>query len=152
MSGLNKTSNEDERGMLTSISLVNSIISKEIDNGIPSERIIVGGFSQGSTLAILTGLTSEFKFAGIVGCSGWLGLASKFPAMATEANKRTPFLMCHGANDTVVNPEYGKTSAEQLKGLGYDLEFKMYPGLVHSANDEEILDIAQFIKKNLPPI
>jgi predicted esterase len=57
-----------------------------VDNGIPANRIVVGGFSQGCVLSLLTGLTSEYKFAGIVGCSGWLGLGSKFPAVREIKN------------------------------------------------------------------
>ncbi|KAI7865202.1 Phospholipase/carboxylesterase/thioesterase [Mucor mucedo] len=154
LSGLDKFSlkNEDEAGMLSSISLANKIISKEVDNGIPANRIIVGGFSQGCVLSLLTGLTSEYKLAGIVGCSGSLGLSSKFPAMASDANRKTPILMCHGDEDPVVKPIYGQESAEKLQSMGYNVTRKTYPGLVHSANDKEIIDIAEFLKTTIPPI
>lgn len=75
--------------------LVNSIIRDEVDNGIPANRIIVGGFSQGCVLSLLTGLTSEYKLGGIIGCSGWLGMSSKFPGVSVHlVLKKT----------TVINP------------------------------------------------
>ncbi|KAI8889559.1 Phospholipase/carboxylesterase [Backusella circina FSU 941] len=143
---------EDEQGMLSSVASVNAIIRNEVDNGIPANRIVVGGFSQGCVLSLLTGLTSEYKFAGIVGCSGWLGLSSKFPAMAADANKKTPILLCHGDADPVVNPKYGQQTAEKLQSLGYDITRKTYRGLTHSASPEEIRDIADYLQKQVPSI
>ncbi|KAL0581414.1 hypothetical protein ABG067_008455, partial [Albugo candida] len=69
LSGLDKSSlkNEDEKGLLSSMTSVNQIIRDEVDNGIPANRIILGGFSQGCALSLLTGLSSEYKLAGIIG-------------------------------------------------------------------------------------
>lgn len=72
--------------------------------------------------------------------------------MESDANKKTPLLMCHGDKDPVVKPEYGRNSAEKLTSMKYDVTFKTYPGLTHSANEEEMRDIAQFIQKTLPSI
>lgn len=60
--------------------------------------------------------------------------------------------MCHGDEDPVVKPIYGQESAEKLQSLGYNVTRKTYPGLVHSANDKEIKDIAEFLKTTIPPI
>lgn len=38
---------QDEDGMLKSVNLVHRLITEEVDSGIPANRIIVGGFSQG---------------------------------------------------------------------------------------------------------
>lgn len=58
--------------------------------------------------------------------------------------------MCHGDQDTVVQLNLGEVSAEKLKDYGYDVTFKKYLGLAHSANPAEIQDIATFIKDRLP--
>ncbi|KAI9254684.1 Phospholipase/carboxylesterase/thioesterase [Sporodiniella umbellata] len=152
LTGLDKSSlkDEDEKGMLSSLRSVSQFIRDEVDNGIPANRIAVGGFSQGCVLSLLTGLTSEYKLAGIIGCSGWLALANKISSMASEANKKTPILMCHGNQDPVVRFEYGKESAEKLQSLNYDVTFKNYPGLAHSADPKEIQDIAHFLNTVLP--
>lgn len=60
--------------------------------------------------------------------------------------------MCHGDEDPVVNPKYGKESAEFLNSSGYNVTRKTYPGLPHSANEEEIQDIAEFLQKTIPKI
>lgn len=72
--------------------------------------------------------------------------------MATDANKKTPILMCHGDADPVVRFEFGQESASFLKKLGHNVNFQAYPGLVHSANPKELSDIAAFLKEHIPPV
>ena len=64
--------------MLRTVRSLNQIITEEVDSGIPANRIIIGGFSQGGSMSLLTGLTSERKLGGVVVMSGWLPLKNKF--------------------------------------------------------------------------
>ncbi|KAI8393972.1 Phospholipase/carboxylesterase/thioesterase [Radiomyces spectabilis] len=147
--GLDRSSleHEDQKGMLESMAAVNRVIREEVDSGIPADRIVLGGFSQGCALSLLSGLTSEYKLAGIVGCSGWLVMADKIKSMVAEANKKTPILMCHGDADTVVQYKFGQESADHLKQMGYNLTFNTYPGMAHSACPKELIDISDFLKQ-----
>jgi predicted esterase len=70
--------------------------------------------------------------------------------MGSDANRKTPILMCHGDADQVVQFQFGEESADRLKSYGYDVEFKKYRGMAHSANPAEVQDIASFIKTRLP--
>lgn len=63
---------EDEVGMLESKSLIQELIDAELDLGIPNTRIIVGGFSQGAAMSLLTGLGSKIKLNGLAVLSGYL--------------------------------------------------------------------------------
>ena len=67
--------------MLETVRLLNQLITAEVDSGIPSERVILGGFSQGAAMSLLTGLTTERKLGGVVVLSGWLPLKDKFKAV-----------------------------------------------------------------------
>ncbi|CAG8509723.1 1879_t:CDS:2 [Cetraspora pellucida] len=147
-----ETRSEDEEGMLNSVRGINGIIRDEVDSGIPSNRIVVGGFSQGSAMALLVGLTSEYRFAGIVVLSGYLPLRQKIYRMATESNKRTPIFMAHGVLDTVLPYNFGKLSSESLISTGYRVTFKTYNTLSHSINGEELQDLAQFLKNVIPEV
>lgn len=78
------------------------IVNEEIEqNKIPANRIVVGGFSQGCVLGLLTALTSEYKFAGVVGLSGYMPLYEKIMTMATGVNRETPIFWGHGDIDPV---------------------------------------------------
>lgn len=132
------------------------IVESEIkEHKIPSEKIIIGGFSQGGAVSLFTGLTIKQKLAGIFGLSCYLVLHDKVPEFIKEANKvnqETPFFIGHGDADQVVQYEWGVESARIIeKDLGHKVEFKTYPGLPHSAAMEEVDDLERWITKCLSP-
>ncbi|RYP26756.1 hypothetical protein DL768_011591 [Monosporascus sp. mg162] len=143
---------QDEKGILLSRAYLNGLIQAEIDAGIPPERIVLGGFSQGGAMSLFSGLTSPYKLGGIVGLSSWLPLDAKFPEFLQEhdLNKQTPILMCHGDVDTVVPTQLGKMSSEMLKAWGFDVTFKLYRGMAHSACLEELDEVEAFLCSRLP--
>lgn len=145
---------EDEAGILLSQKYMHSLIQSEIDSGIPSDRIVLGGFSQGGALSIFSGLTAPFKLAGIVALSSYLLLSLKFAQLVPkpEHNKETPVWMGHGDSDNVVNFQLGKRSYEMLKEMGYNATFKVYPGMTHSACPEELDEVEQFLRSRLPAL
>lgn len=78
------------------------LVREEVDrNKIPANRIVLGGFSQGCVLSLLTALTSEYRFAGVTALSGYLPLHSKIITMVSDANRKTPIFWGHGDADQV---------------------------------------------------
>lgn len=77
---------EDETGILRTQSYVHSLIAAEIAKGIPSERIILGGFSQGGAMSILSGLTAPTRLGGVFGLSCYLLLRGKVRDMVPAEN------------------------------------------------------------------
>ncbi|KAI0393057.1 acyl-protein thioesterase-1-like protein [Xylariaceae sp. FL0594] len=144
--------NQDEKGMFQTRDYVNSLIQSEIDAGIPANRIVVGGFSQGGAMALLSGLTAKVKLAGIVSLSAWLPLDAKFPTLVQESdvNHDTPVFMAHGSVDTTVPTPLGQMSYEMLKKQNYAVTMKMYTGMAHSACEEELDDVENFLLSRLP--
>jgi len=151
---------EDEDGMLETVSSLSRLISDEVDRGIPASRIVLGGFSQGGTMSLLTGLTTERKLAGIAVLSGWVPLKDKLTAMANAHAKSIPIFWGHGTRDPLVQFQFGRASADFLiRGLGVKpaeengvsgLQFRGYDGLAHSANEEELDDLKTWLKRVLP--
>ncbi|UPL01051.1 hypothetical protein LCI18_011985 [Fusarium solani-melongenae] len=144
---------EDTEGIKRSQQYFHNLIQEEIDAGIPSERIVLGGFSQGGAMSILSGLTCKNKLGGIIGMSSWLLLSQGFAGMVspTDANRQTPVKMFHGDADPIVNIQRGKLSVDLLKELGYDVTWKVYPGMGHSACLEELDEVEAFLRQQLPP-
>jgi predicted esterase len=141
---------------MVSRAYLQGLIDAEIAAGIPAERIVLGGFSQGGAMSLLTGLTARTKLAGIVGLSSWLPLDSQLPRLLAEeganANAQTPVLMAHGSADLVVPTAFGRESAQILRAAGFDVVWKEYPGMGHSACLEELDDVEEFLRKQLPPL
>lgn len=121
------------------VSLVLNLVQEEIKNGIPSERIIIGGFSQGGATALYTALTSSIRFGGVIALSTWLPLHNRFPAdlKPFDGLFSTPILQCHGDVDPMVSLAWSQLSTTFIKQMGFtDLKFKVYPGLSHSSCEE----------------
>jgi len=144
---------EDGPGMRSSARLINELITTEVDGGIDSKRIVVGGFSQGGAMALLTGLTTERKLGGIIALSSWLPLRKEIFAMASDNARKLPLLFGHGDVDPVVPYIFGQMSVKLLIEGGFaskNIEFNTYSGMGHSAVDKEITDVAEWLKKVVP--
>ena len=139
---------EDEAGLRASQRSVEALIARENSRGIPTERIVLAGFSQGCAMALQTGLRYPEKLAGIIGLSGYLPLAATAENERHTANQSTPIFLAHGTMDPVVQFERAQASLELLQKLGYDVRFKTYP-MPHSVCLEEIQDIAAFLREIL---
>lgn len=149
IAALDRLSNEsqDAEAMHESKRYVEELIQQQIDAGIPSSKIAVGGFSQGGAMALMM-LRSKYQLAGVVGLSCYLLLHEQLP-LVSEENKQTPVLMCHGDSDQVVAYEFGKRSFEQLKGAGCSVELNTYRFMGHEACQEELLAMRDFLKNSL---
>ncbi|KAK4055415.1 hypothetical protein OIO90_003253 [Microbotryomycetes sp. JL221] len=142
---------EDEKGLLESVSTVQKLIKQEIDNGIDPSRIIVGGFSQGAAISVLTGITTEYKLGGIVALSGFLTLSNKVKSMMVEHAPKYPLFWGHGTDDPVVAYEWGKRSVDKLRELGWNnIQFETYRGLPHSFCEPERVDFEAWLAKVIP--
>ncbi|KAK3393043.1 Phospholipase/carboxylesterase/thioesterase [Podospora didyma] len=146
--------NEDEAGVMLSNEYFHGLIQQEIDAGIPADRIVIGGFSQGGAMSLFSGLTSKVKLAGIVALSSYLLLSLKFAELVPKPafNKETPIFMAHGDSDQVVNVSLGTQSRDLLQKMGYNVSMKIYPHMGHSACPEELDDVEAFLRQRLPPL
>lgn len=136
---------EDEAGILESERAINELIEREITRGIPSEKIVLAGFSQGCAMTLHIGLRQKHRLAGLMGLSGYLPLAQKAPEHWLPANQRTPVFLAHGTLDPVVTLERGTATRDLLMAHGYDVRWHTYT-MPHSVCPEEVSDINQFLE------
>lgn len=122
------TGNQDETGILRSQSYFHSLIKTEVDSGIASNRIVLGGFSQGGAISIFSGVTAPQKLGGIFGLSCYLLLHTKIKSLvpADSPNNDTAIFMGHGDSDPLVKPEWGQMTAKLLRDMGWKVDLKMY--------------------------
>ena len=140
---------EDEPGLRASQALVEALIAKEKARGIPADRIVLAGFSQGCAMTLQTGLRHPEKLAGLMCLSGYLPMAATIDAERNAANQATPIFMAHGRQDPVVVIPRAEQSRDALKALGYDIEWHEYQ-MQHSVCQEEVDDIGQWLARVLP--
>jgi len=139
---------EDEKSLRASGAALQALIDREIAGGIPASRIVLGGFSQGCAMTLLTGLRAPQRLAGLLGMSGYLPLAASTAAERSEANKATPIFLGHGRMDPVVPLERGAASRDALVALGHPVEWHDYP-MQHAVCEQEIEDTQAWLLKVL---
>lgn len=139
---------EDEKSIVESTVLINHYIEKEVANGIPSEKIIIAGFSQGGAIALHCGTRYCDTLAGIVALSTYLPLPQNLDAEKSAANSDTSIFMAHGIYDLIIPVDQGKSSAATLKESGYDIQFIEYT-MEHAVCMEEITAIGKWITERL---
>lgn len=86
---------DDEKGLMNSIASIDSLIQAEVDAGVPENRIILGGFSQGGAVAILGGLTTKRKLGGVIALSTWLPLNHKIKEVGLMSSPSLTSLTRH---------------------------------------------------------
>ncbi|EJT46151.1 acyl-protein thioesterase-1 [Trichosporon asahii var. asahii CBS 2479] len=150
---------EDEAGLQATVDKIDALIQLEVDKGIPEDKIVLGGFSQGGAIAALSLLLKNRNLAGYVALSTWIPMPEKVAQEARPNAKDYPVFWGHGTDDQVVRYEYGVQSVELLKKLGFPsvpedkiferpgLKFESYPGMQHSSCPEEIRDLAAWLQK-----
>jgi phospholipase/carboxylesterase len=139
---------EDPDGVYDSERAIYALLEREKQRGVPAERIVLAGFSQGGAMALHTGLRYPDRLAGILALSCYIPLANELNSERRPANQPTPIFMAHGDYDAVIPMHYGQQSCNLLKSLDYRVEWQDY-GMGHEVCWEEIRDVAGWLARVL---
>ena len=128
--------------------MITKIIEDEHNKGIPYDRIVLVGFSQGGAMSLYTGCRFEHQIAGMVCLSGYLLFPEKHLEQCSEANRNTPILLCHGIRDDMVPFTAGEQSVTFLREHGWSVKFESYP-MFHEVCMPEINQVGDFLAEIL---
>jgi len=138
----------DTESIRASAGQLEKLIQREIAGGIPPERIVLAGFSQGGVISLHTALRHPQRLAGVMGLSTCLPTADSLDMEAAAANRDLPVFMAHGKFDPVIPIDNGRAAHRTLTGLGYAVEWHEYP-MQHEVCLEEIGAIGAWLLKVL---
>jgi phospholipase/carboxylesterase len=142
--GFDRGAQEDAAGIRASAAAVTALIDREIERGMPAERIVLAGFSQGGAIALHTALREPRPLAGVMALSTYLPLVATLAAERSAANTGLPIFMAHGTSDPVLPLSLAESSRRALEALRYSIEWHSYP-MQHSVCSEEIGAIAAWL-------
>lgn len=148
ITGLDRRALQDEAGIRQSARQVEALIARENARGVPSDRIVLAGFSQGGAIALHTGLRQASPLAGVMALSTYLPLEQSFAQERAPASATVPVFMAHGSADPVLAAALGEHSRDLLQQLGYPVEWHAYP-MGHQVCLEEIRAIAAWLGRVL---
>ena len=147
---------DDEESMMKSVECICRLIDQEVDGGVPIERIVVGGFSQGCAISLLVGLMSRYghRLGGVVGLSGYLPLSGKVDKIMEERGEKgqdtsqTKWFLAHGSRDQLVPKRMFMKYKDKIEGWeGERAEAKLYEGMGHATVGAEVRDLCGWLER-----
>lgn len=141
------TVKQDAEGYLKSCELVKGFVKEQMDTyNIPADRIILGGFSQGAAIAYGALATLDIKIGGVIILFGFIPVKDEIAKRHLSTNYDTPVFQGHGTMDNIIGYTRGVETSEYFKALGFKaVKFNRYVGVAHSASDEELTDVQNFV-------
>lgn len=138
---------QNEPYLSSALGVVAGIIAQLSSLGIPSRRVVLGGFSQGACLALEFAVRHPQRYGGVAGLSGAVigppGLARE---LAGSFGGTPVFLGC-GDRDPHIPAASVQESATIFRRLEADVVERIYPGLPHTVSDDEISAVSGIIRR-----
>jgi phospholipase/carboxylesterase len=138
----------DAAGLAESVQRVNRYLEMEAERGIPTERTVLAGFSQGGAVALSAGLRFPRQLAGLLALSTYLPFPARLGAERSSANAGVPILMCHGRMDPIVDIGMGLEARAALEAQGYPVEWREYL-MAHEVCAAELEEIGRWLTQRL---
>ena len=124
------------------------LVQEQLDAGIPSERIVVAGFSQGGVIALQHGLRTPRRLAGIMALSTYVHDHEHLTDEITLDSLDAPIFMAHGINDPMIPITRAITGREALLALNYQVAWHEYQ-MGHQVCIEELHHIAAWLNERM---
>ncbi len=128
----------NEPYLSSALRLIESLVDSATEAGIPGEKIVVAGFSQGACLALEFAARGSRRIGGVVAFAGGLigPPAAERPALPDQSGVKV-FLGC-GDMDAHIDIRIAERSAEMFRAAGADVDFRRYTGLHHTIVEDEL--------------
>ena len=128
---------QNEPWLSAALSALGDAVESVAAAGVPTERTVLLGFSQGACLASEFVARNARRYGGLVVLSGGLVGPSGTPRDYEGSLSGTPvFLGCSDRDPHIPETRVHET-AEVLEGMGADVTVRIYEGMGHTVNDDE---------------
>jgi predicted esterase len=135
----------NEPWLSSALARVGEMLARIEQAGIPAERTYLLGFSQGACLSLEYAARHARRYGGVFGLSGGLIGPDGTPRdYAGSLDDTTVFLGCSDV-DFHIAKERVLESAEVFRRLGAAVTVRLYPGMGHTINDDEIAFVRQIL-------
>ncbi len=133
----------NEPWLSSALHVIDNLIAQVITAGIPAERLMLLGFSQGACLTLEYAARHTRRYGGLVGLSG--GLIGPDVTLRDYAGSfdGTPIFLGCSDVDVYIPLARVHASTQILQQLGGEVTERIYPGLDHTINHDEVKFIRQ---------
>lgn len=128
----------NEPHLSSALATMQGILQHIADSGIPPEKTMLLGFSQGACLALETAARFPQRYGGVVAFSGGLiGADDELTGYPGSLDDTPVFIGCSDFDEHIPERRV-RDSADILTSLGANVEKRIYPGMGHTINMDEI--------------
>jgi predicted esterase len=138
---------QNEPYLTSAMGVVAEAIDELLARGIPREKIILGGFSQGACLALEFVYRHPCRYGAVVAFSGAIIGPPGLRRDTSSSLKGTPVFLGSGQQDAHVPSANVDETAVLFRALKADVLERIYPDLGHTVNEEEIAIVSNLISR-----
>lgn len=129
---------KNEPGISSGMQAIRDVLAQIESAGIPPERTFLLGFSQGACLSLEFAARHARRYGGVACLSGGLIGPDGTPRDYQGSLDQTPIFLGCSDVDSHIPKERVEESAEVMRRLGGDVTMKIYPGMGHVINENEL--------------
>lgn len=130
------------------VARIQDLIRQQIAQGIPAQRIVLIGFSQGGAVAYHAALGLSERLGGLIALSTYLPEPELLERQDRSANASLPVRIVHGDDDDMVTLRSARWAHDWLQDKGYDVAWKTY-SMGHEVCISEIRQIGEWLQEML---
>jgi predicted esterase len=129
---------DNEPGISSGIAVVHALLDEAIAAGVPTQRLMLLGFSQGACLMCTAAHRRPDRYGGVIAFSG--GLIGPPGTVWSEQGSfhSTPTFFGCSDRDAHVPEARVRDSAAVYERMGAEVTTRIYPGMGHLVNDDEL--------------
>ena len=142
---------QNEPWLGEALSAVEEVADRLVEAGVPAERVVLIGFSQGGCLALEFAARHARRWGGVAGLSSGLIGAPGTPRDYSGSMAGTPVFLGCSDRDPHIPLDRVNETAEVLSRLGAEVTVRIYPGMGHTVNEDEIAHVRAIVDAATAP-
>lgn len=140
----------NEPDLSSALALIDSLVDNAHEEGFSDAQIAFGGFSQGACLASEYVARNAKKYAGLFVLSGALIGPEGIPRNYPGSFEKMPIFIGGSDVDPWVSHDLIIGTATVFQKMGAEVDFRTYPGMAHTINDDEISHVREMLVHTFP--
>ncbi len=130
---------KNEPWLSSALAFFDRVVTQVVDAGVPRDRIILGGFSQGACLSLEYAARHAQRFGGVIAYAGGLIGPDSTPRDYAGSFDGTPVFLGVGDHDPHIPEARVRHSADVFTRMGATVDLRIYAGLPHTIIEDQIV-------------
>lgn len=147
---------QNEPWLSSALARLGEVVAQLEAEGMPAERIVLLGFSQGACLSLEFVARNLRRYGAVIGLSGGLigppGMPREYLQDKTGSLAGTPVFLGCSDRDPHVPRERVDETADVLRELNAEVTERIYPNMGHTVNQDEVEHVRRLLARVAAPV